>query len=91
MLTVTLKIISKQFEKRILIFLHCRENGRGGTCAGDSGAPFMIENASDGKYYLFGVVSFGLALTICGESASYSVFSYLNPENMQWINDQLKS
>ena len=51
----------------------------------------MIEDASDGKYYLFGVVSFGLAVTICGESASYSVFSYLNHETVQWINAQLKS
>ena len=64
--------------------------GTGATCQGDSGGPYMVEDTSDKTYYTFGMVSFGLSATPCGNSVSYSGFAYLRPEIMQWINTQME-
>jgi len=48
----------------------------------------MVEDNNQ-TYYTFGIVSFGLSVTPCNESVSYSGFAYLGTNIMQWINGQL--
>ena len=50
----------------------------------------MVEDTSDETYYTFGMVSFGLSVTPCNDSVSYSGFAYLRPEIMRWINTQME-
>ena len=74
-----------------MILLHYSGGSAGATCEGDSGGPYMVKDASDEKYYSFGMVSFGLTANQCGEeSLSYSGFAYLNPDIMQWINTEMQ-
>ena len=65
-----------------------RADDTGSTCEGEAGGPFMVENTNK-TYYSFGMVSFGLSVAPCGESVSYTVFAYLGPNIMDWINEQM--
>ena len=46
----------------------------------------MVNNT--GKFFVFGVVSFGLSPR-CEQTSTYSVFGYLNREVMKWINNTI--
>ena len=62
----------------------------GSPCKGDSGGPFMVENADNFKYYVFGIVSHGVKCShdsATRDSASYSVFTYLHMNMVQWIRN----
>uniref|UniRef100_H2ZBH0 Uncharacterized protein n=1 Tax=Ciona savignyi TaxID=51511 RepID=H2ZBH0_CIOSA len=60
------------------------------TCQGDSGGPFMVMDPATNHYYVNGVVSFGLASSVCGKLESYSGFTKLNPSIVSWIKQQMR-
>ena len=48
----------------------------------------MVKDFATDNYYLFGLVSFGLYENACN-GGSYTVFSYLTMDIVDWINEQL--
>ncbi|KAI1296729.1 Serine protease 29 [Halotydeus destructor] len=60
-------------------------NGRD-SCSGDSGGPMVWLNSDDGKYYLFGAVSFGKG---CNERGYPGVYTRIS-SFLAWIGARMK-
>ena len=72
-----------------------RADGHGHSpCGGDSGAPLMCQNTKDGRWYVHGLVSFGMdsneITVVCGSSRVADVFARVATK-VQWIREQMKS
>ena len=56
-------------------------------CHGDSGGPFVCQNAMDKKFYLQGAVSWGNPY--CEETSHYTVFARIG-HYVDWIHQHVE-
>jgi len=66
----------------------CAGHKSGGkdSCSGDSGGPFVVQDASNGRYFVTGVVSFGVG---CGRSQYPGVYTRVD-KYLSWIQKELE-
>ncbi|XP_059142680.1 plasminogen-like [Physella acuta] len=80
----------KVFEYNITSSQVCAGFKRGGTdsCAGDSGGPLLCESQPEGngKYYLYGVTSYGEG---CGRKGKYGIYTKVS-SYLDWIKQTIR-
>jgi len=58
------------------------------TCVGDSGGPFLVEDANTGIWYVAGITSFGMGGRDCGDPDNYGAYTDV-AQISDWITDQV--